>query len=52
VTFGFVDRVGSSVGFVWAQDSALDRDWLSSGFGWTPFRLLLFCCPNALFLAH
>ena len=46
VTFGFVDRVGSSVELVWARDSALDRDSSSSGFGWTPSRLLPFCCPR------
>jgi hypothetical protein len=45
VTFGFVDRGGSSVGLVWARDSALYRYSSSSGFGWTPSRLLPFCCP-------
>jgi hypothetical protein len=49
VTFGFVDRGVSSVGLVWARDSALDRDWNSSGFGWTPSRPLPFCCPEVAF---
>jgi hypothetical protein len=41
VTFGFVDRGGSSVGLVWAQDSALHRNPSSSEFVWTPSV----CCP-------
>src|SRR5215207_473353 len=43
VTFGFVDRSGSSVELVWAQDSALYRDSSSSGFGWIPSCLLPSC---------
>jgi hypothetical protein len=40
VTFGFVDRGGSSVELVWSQDSTLYRDSSSSGFGPTPYRPL------------
>jgi hypothetical protein len=41
VTFGFVDRGGSSVGLVWAQDSALDRNSVRlSSSGLRPV-----CCP-------
>jgi hypothetical protein len=47
VTFGFVDRGGSSVELVWARDSALSRDSSSSGFVWTPSSLLPFCCPSS-----
>ena len=46
MTFGFVDRGGSSVELVWARDSAPRRDSSSSGFVWTPSRLLPFCCPH------
>ena len=46
MTFGFVDRGGSSVELVWAQDSALYRDSSSSGFVGTPSRLLPSCCPT------
>jgi hypothetical protein len=49
VTFGFVDRAGCSVGLVWARDSALYRDWSSSGFVWTPSRPLPFRCPKSAF---
>ena len=47
VTFGFVDRGVSSVGLVWARDSALYRDSSPSGFVWTPSRPLPFCCPKS-----
>lgn len=46
MTFGFVDRGGSSVELVWARYSALCRDWSSSGFGWTPSRLLPCLLPS------
>jgi hypothetical protein len=48
VTFGFVDREECSVEFVWARDSVLYRDLLSSEFVWAPSRPLPFCCPYAL----
>ena len=34
------------MGLVWARDSALYRDSSSSGFVWTPSRLLPSCCPS------
>ena len=48
MTFDFVDRLGCSVELVWAQDSALYRDSSSSGFGWTPSRLLPFIALGEL----
>ena len=43
VTFGFVDRVGSSLVSSWTRDSAPNRDVSSSGVVWTPSRSLPSC---------
>ena len=46
VTFGLVDRGGSSVGLFWPRDSAPYREWSSSWLGSDPAtRPLPFCCP-------